>query len=150
MARFRRTFVFHAMTLEQKFSVPAATRVVFTAADGKVGVLAGRSPLIAKIGIGPLVVSDKDGKQQEFFVAGGFARVYEEATTVLADQFEAMEQIDPKEAMDEIERIKAIPARSAEEINAKTSRLAVAQARFNLVQKYRRRMAAKQPDTQPE
>ena len=57
----------------------------------------------------------------------------------------------PRSRVDaEIERIKAIPARSAEEINAKTSRLAVAQARFNLVQKYRRRMAAKQPDTQPE
>lgn len=136
------------MTLGSQMSIPVATRVVFTAADGKVGVLAGRSPLIAKIGIGPLTVVDNKGTKLEYFVAGGFVRVHEEATTVLADIFELMDEIDPREALDEIDRIKARPVRTAEEQTAKSYAVEVARARFNLVQMYRRRKA--QAKTEPQ
>ena len=148
MVKYRRTFSFQAMTLRNQLSIPSVTRVVFTAADGKVGILAGRSPLIAKIGIGPLVVMDSEGKEHEFFVAGGFARVHEEATTVLADIFEPMDKIDPRQALDEIDRIKARPARTPEEQTAKSFAVEAARARFNLVQKYRRRKA--QTPTEPK
>ena len=41
--------------------------------DGQLGVMTGQSPLLTQLGIGPMRISTQDGKEQWFFIEGGFA-----------------------------------------------------------------------------
>ena len=68
--------------------------LVFPGVDGEIGILAGRSPLVAMLGAGRMRVQEPGGKEHRFFVAGGFAQVRDNAVTLLTEECLAVEEID--------------------------------------------------------
>jgi F-type H+-transporting ATPase subunit epsilon len=139
MGRYRRRFRCEVLTLEGPRLQREAVSAFFTASDGQVGILGGRSPLIAEVGAGSLVIEDAEGRREEYFVAGGFVQVREDVMTVMTDQCLALGEVDPVEAAEGIDRARKMPARTAEAVAIRDWALEVARARFNLAQKYRRR-----------
>lgn len=62
-----------------------ATRVSVPLADGELGVLPGRQPILAILGRGEVRIAAQDGEAVVVPVAGGFCSVDHDAVTVAAD-----------------------------------------------------------------
>ncbi len=135
MPQYGRKFCFEVLTMDGKNFVADAVSVTFPATDGMVGVLAGRAPLIASIGIGTLSVQDDQGKHKYYFVAGGFARVRENAMTLLADICQPLEQINADEAHAELEKATALAEDNAHAKAYRKRQLQIANSRLALLEK---------------
>ena len=116
-----------------------AVSLVFPGVDGDIGILSGRSPLVAMLGAGRMRVQAPNGKEYAFFVAGGFAHVRDNAVTLLTEECLTVEEIDYEEAWEALQQAQALPIDTDEQLRDRDQALAVARKRFNLVQEYRRR-----------
>lgn len=65
---------------------------------GEVGILKGHRPLIAKLDIGGLRITEEDQTEKVIFVAGGFLEVSNDKISVLADTAENLESIGLEQA----------------------------------------------------
>lgn len=63
-----------------------ATYVSFPAWDGQKGVLAGASPFLVKLGVGPLRIELASGATETFLLDGGFAQLQNGKLTLITDQ----------------------------------------------------------------
>ncbi len=106
------TFECQLVTPEAKLLDEALVYASVPAWDGLFGVLPGRAPLLARLGLGELTVRFPDstaaGGERSFLVDGGFVKMADNKLTILAE--------------------KAIPAETLTETDAKAE-LAEAQAR---------------------
>lgn len=136
MAQYGRKFCFEVLTMDGKNFVADAVSVVFPATDGMVGVLAGRAPLIASIGVGPLSVMDDQGRHRYYFVAGGFARVRENAMTLLADICQPLEQLAAPDAHAELEKAQSLPGDTPPAKAYRNRQLQIAQSRLAMMDKH--------------
>lgn len=64
-----------------------ADMVVLPAWDGELGILRGHAPMMALLGEGELRIT-RDGKQESFFVSGGFMQVANDVVSVLSETAE--------------------------------------------------------------
>ena len=69
--------------------------VVVPGTEGDFGVLPGHIPLISTIRPGVIAIHQGGVVTKRLFVAGGFAEVTPERCTVLADEAQPVESIDP-------------------------------------------------------
>jgi F-type H+-transporting ATPase subunit epsilon len=83
------------ITPERQVLSEKTAAVVFAAHDGELGVLHNRAPLMCELGIGQLRY-DVDGQTRRLFIDGGFAQVYEDTVTILAQQAIPVEQVTPE------------------------------------------------------
>jgi len=113
--------------------------VVFPAMDGQMGVLAGHAPLVAMVGAGRLIVEPPEGKDRQFFLAGGFVHVRENAMTILAEECCAMEDLDHEAAWDELSKARRLPTETPEETALREQVVETARVRFRLAQEHRRK-----------
>ena len=76
----------------------AVEMVVFPAAEGEMGVLAGHAPMIVALRGG--VISVREGGQvtEQLFVAGGFAEVAADRVTILADEATPLASLSKSDA----------------------------------------------------
>jgi len=119
-----------------------ASQVVFAvvpAADGQLGILGQRAPVVAAMGAGRLAVQLPDGQTREYFVAGGFAQMRDNALTVLAERCVPLERLDPSAAWDEIEKAKSLPADTRAAAARRAEAISVARTKLRVAQEYRRR-----------
>ena len=72
--------------------------VVLPSEDGELGILANHAPLIAGLEAGVMRYTE-DGKINKISVCGGFAEVFNNKVTVLANTAEKAEKIDVDRAM---------------------------------------------------
>jgi F-type H+-transporting ATPase subunit epsilon len=70
--------------------------------DGELGVLAGRAPLIGRLGTGELRLTHGN-QAQRYYVDGGFAQVRSNVVTVLTSQAIKADEIDTAKAQRSIE-----------------------------------------------
>ena len=138
MARFHKIFAVAVLTPTAPPHRQEAQSVVFPAPDGRVGVLAGRSPLVAVIGAGKLEIQDPAGRRRLFFVSGGFAQVCEDGITILTEEFVPVEQLDVERLWADLEQAKALPADTDQAWAVKDEAMTLARTRFNLAQEHRR------------
>ncbi len=75
----------------------AAVSIIIPAHDGLVGILRGRAPLLAKLGIG-IVRLSTGGEERKLFVDGGFAQVRGNKVTLLTAVALEPDQIDRRSA----------------------------------------------------
>jgi len=80
------TFLCTIITPEREVLREDATSAVFTAHDGRIGILHNRAPLLTKLGIGTIRVRGGGGEEKTFFVDGGFAQMLNNALTILTEQ----------------------------------------------------------------
>ena len=76
--------------------------VSFPAWDGQQGVARGMSPLLTKLGIGPLRVDLADGGSLWFLVDGGFAQVQGDVLTILTEHAVPSDELSAAEATSEL------------------------------------------------
>ena len=139
MAPHGRKFSFDVLTLEGVKARTDAVSVVFPAVDGMVGVLGGRAPLIAAVGNGRLTVQDTQGQRTEYFLAGGVAHVRQDAMTILADECQPLQDIQPDQAARVAEAAQKDSGENPLQQAAHRRALNVARARLDAVEKYRGR-----------
>jgi F-type H+-transporting ATPase subunit epsilon len=93
--------------------------------EGAFEVLRGHAPLLAAVGVGPVVVTTAEGQVVTFATSGGFVEVLEDHVVMLAETAEAASSID-------VERARASEEQARERIAAAQSpaERAEAQAEF--------------------
>jgi F-type H+-transporting ATPase subunit epsilon len=90
--------------------------------DGYMGILPGRAPILARLGLGELRLDFADsgqgkGGSRSFVVDGGFMRMVGDSLTILAERALAAETLSAGEIEAEIKAIEArnIPANAADQ-----------------------------------
>ena len=71
------------VTPEQQILDESLTQAIIPAADGLLGILSNRSPLLAKLGKGPLKLDLASGQTRRFQIAGGVAQMKDNKLTIL-------------------------------------------------------------------
>ncbi|MEM6457714.1 MAG: ATP synthase F1 subunit epsilon [Acidobacteriota bacterium] len=103
------TFSCSVVTPEKAIlDVDDAVQVVFPAYDGEMGIMAGRAPLLSRLGIGRLRLKTASGEEQLFFVDGGFAQMVDNRLTILTEQALALDEISESAALSAQETADAI------------------------------------------
>jgi F-type H+-transporting ATPase subunit epsilon len=139
VAEFRRPFELDVLTPAGSVWSGQTVYVSFPAADGMMGVLGGRAPLVSTMGAGALRVQRPEQEELEFFIAGGFTQVRDNTMVCLAEDCVPAKELDPETAWSEIERAEALPRETDAERARRDHALMVARARFRLAQREARR-----------
>jgi len=103
-----------------------ADMVVVPGAEGDFGVLTGHAPMISSVRPGTVVVFEGDKSIHSVFVAGGFAEVTGERCTVLAEEAQAVADIDRGQAEDRLKKALEAQAADAEHVDGKDGDAVVA------------------------
>jgi len=74
------------VTPEQEVLDLAAKQVILPADDGLIGILTNRTPMLARIGKGPLRVDPDNGPTQTFQIQGGVAQMKDNKLTILTQR----------------------------------------------------------------
>lgn len=75
--------------------------------DGQLGVLPGRAPLVARLGLGLLTLELADKRKQVFLVEDGFVQVSGSVIRVLASSATRPEELDEQDARAELAEAEA-------------------------------------------
>lgn len=74
------------------------SQAVLPAHDGLLGILTDRSPLLVKLGTGPLRVDVAGGAKQYFFIDGGIAQMKDNKLTILTPTATPASELDAETA----------------------------------------------------
>lgn len=102
--------------------------------DGLMGFLAGRAPLIAMVGAGPLRLHESEKAASEYFVAGGFVHMAHNRLSILAEECQLTSSMDPAKANELFEQAKSLASESLSQRQRRREALAVAAARLKAAQ----------------
>ena len=139
MPGYRKPFRVEVLTPEVTLFSGEVYGVKYPGADGMVGVLGYHSPLVTTISHGQLTLDTAEGETREYWVAGGFAQVRENLMTILAEECQALNQLDRDDAWEQLERANRMKTETDEQYQRRQHVLNVARDKFNLIQKYRKR-----------
>jgi F-type H+-transporting ATPase subunit epsilon len=106
------------VTPEQQVLDETVTQAILPAHDGLIGILTGRAPLLAKLGLGPLRIDLANGQKLFFLVEGGVAQMKDNQLTILTHLAQPANEIDAETARAEYAEAvarKATDARTAAE-----------------------------------
>lgn len=68
--------------------------VAFPAYDGEVGILPGRSPLVARLGAGELRLVDRGKPPRRYFIDSGFGQIRDNVVTLLTARCKAAAELE--------------------------------------------------------
>lgn len=85
----------------------AVAGAVVPAHDGLIGIQPGHSPLLLRIGAGPLTLHQTGKADFNLFIAGGVAQVKDDVLTILTDQASEAGAIDKEAARRELDTLLA-------------------------------------------
>lgn len=102
--------------------------------DGELGVLPGRAPMVGRLGFGLLKIRSA-GKEDIWFVDGGFVQVTREAVRVLTDRVIRQDQIDRAAAEADLQKAMEIKPVSPEASAFRDRSLSAARAKIRLSSK---------------
>jgi F-type H+-transporting ATPase subunit epsilon len=132
-----RTFTCEILSPAGRVETLEAHSAVFPAADGMMGMWAGRAPAVVLLGAGPLRIDAADGGKRQYFIAGGVAQINESGLTLLADECTPKDDLDSAAVWDEIQTARRMPAETDEEVAARDRAVEIARAKFRLAQEGR-------------
>lgn len=98
-----RTFRCSIVTPSQAVLDTEVSYVTFPAWDGQMGIMAGRSPILARLGLGPARLDFPDGATRWFLIDGGFAQMQDDALTLLTEFAVGAESLNVPDAEREFE-----------------------------------------------
>jgi F-type H+-transporting ATPase subunit epsilon len=131
-------FKLSAVTPEKVVFEQDAVSIIAPGIEGYLGVLTNHAPLITPLTAGRLDIKDSNGKELEYFIAGGFLEVSKNVATILADAIEKPEDID-------IDRARQAEARARDRLSHRTDpKIDVARAEVALKRAiWRQKMAGR-------
>ena len=88
------TIEFELVSPERLLISEAVEMVVVPGTEGDFGVLTGHAAMVSAIRPGVIAVFENGAVSERIFVSGGFAEVTPERCTVLADDAEAVDELD--------------------------------------------------------
>ena len=102
--------------------------------DGEAGILPGHAPMIGRLGPGALRVRE-GGKDQSYYVDGGFVQVDKNIISVLTNNSIPVSQIDLPAARTALKQAEDQPGTTEELANLKNRAIAQAKAQIRLAEK---------------
>ena len=105
--------------------------VVLPAAEGEIGILPGHDEFMSILDIG-LVTVTADGKDEVYFIAGGYFEVSNDHLILLAEVAETTGQIDVERAKAAKKRAEERLAAAGDEVDAARAEKALKRAEFRL------------------
>ena len=115
--------------------------VVATGTLGDLGIAPGHAPLMTSLAPGPVRIVKQGGKEEVFFVTGGYLEVQPNVVTILSDSAQRADDVDEAAALEakkEAERAMANQSGDFDYSKA-ASQLAEASARLRAVQQFRKK-----------
>lgn len=113
------TFRCTLVTPEEQVLDDDVIYVTFPAWDGQVGIAPGRSPLLARVGIGSMRLDFPGGASRWYMLEGGFAQMLGDRLTILSDKSTPAETLIASDAARELEAALTMPAADEEAIKAR-------------------------------
>ena len=104
-----------------------ASSVRIPGVDGSIGVLPRHAPMVAALDAGELLYRH-EGKEEHFFVSGGFAQMIDDKLTLLTQEAREPESIDPAAAERALIEASAMPTRTEAEFKQRSRAVARARA----------------------
>ena len=86
------------VTPEQQLLDESITQAIVPGADGLIGILTDRAPLLMKLGTGTLRIDRAGGQQTNYFVDGGVAQMKDNKLTILTTEAIPAAQVDAESA----------------------------------------------------
>ncbi len=128
------------VTVEGRTFQGEADFVRVPGAEGELGILPHHIALLTPLRVGEAVVRN-EGKDESFFVGGGFLEVRPDQVTVLADAAERAEDIDEARAQEARRRAARLLEEQVADVDqaAMAAALARAEARLRIAEIRRRR-----------
>lgn len=123
------------LTPEAQLLDQVVMQVIIPAHDGLMGILTGRAPMIAKLGIGPMRIDTADGKKLYYFVDGGVAQMKGETLSVLTSAATAANEIDHQAAVEEYTTAMARKAIAPAEIEERDKAVQRARVKRSLTER---------------
>jgi len=120
------TFRCTLVTPEEQVLDEQVTYVTFPAWDGQVGIAPGRSPLLARVGIGSMRLDFVGGASRWYLLEGGFAQMLGDQLTILSDKSTAAERLIASDAAKELEEALAMSAGDEASLKARSAALQAA------------------------
>ena len=99
--------------------------------DGEFGILPGRAPMVGRLGLGLLKMRNGTSTT-DWFVDGGFVQVTRDGVFVLTDRLLKPDQIDKKQAEEDLAKAMTIKTNSQETHALKERTLTQARAKMRL------------------
>jgi F-type H+-transporting ATPase subunit epsilon len=96
--------------------------------DGQLGVLAGHAPMVARLRIGAVVITEPDGEKRWVATVGGLLRVKQDEVVLMVEAAEEAEEIDVERAERALERAQHRLETRQEETDLTRAELALARA----------------------
>ena len=87
--------------------------------DGQIGILPGRAPAIGRLGFGELRIEHLDGREQRFFIDGGFIQIRGPVVSVLTNRAIPIERLERSAAQKELDEALARPAHTDAELDTR-------------------------------
>lgn len=101
------SFHLDIVTPERKIYSAEVQSLVVMAHDGYLGVRTGHAPMLARLGIGQIRITELSGSVVRLACSGGFMEVEPHRTIILADAAERPDEIDVARAEAALERARA-------------------------------------------
>jgi F-type H+-transporting ATPase subunit epsilon len=102
------------VTPEQQTFDQSVEQVILPASDGMIGILENRSPVLMKLGAGPLQVDIPGGKKAVFYVEGGVAQMKDNKLTLITQAAVPAAEISMELAQAELATAEAMPSEGTE------------------------------------
>jgi ATP synthase F1 epsilon subunit len=96
------------LTPERPFWNGQAEEIILPTETGEMGVLKNHAPIITGLDVGAMLIRTKE-QWKSVAIMGGFAVVKRNQITILANEAEASETINPEEAKNEFEIVENLP-----------------------------------------
>ena len=103
--------------------------------DGSAGFYPGRAPLVGRLGIGELRLTEASGAVESYFIDGGFVQVKGAVVSVLTNAAIATSELSRKAAVAKLEEAKAEKTKTDAEYVASSRRLEKARKMLALASK---------------
>ena len=101
------------VTPERTVCEEPAAFVAISLYDGEVGIGAGHTPMIGRLGNGELRITAAD-KMHRFYIEGGFVEVLDNVVSVLTNRAIPADQLDEAVAREQLATARARPANTPE------------------------------------
>lgn len=98
MAEETKTVQFDIVSAEELIFSGRVTMIVVSGEDGELGIMPGHMQLLTTIKPGQIRFTDTNGKEEYFYISGGFLEVQPDVVTILADTVIRADNIDRERA----------------------------------------------------
>ena len=102
--------------------------------DGEIGIAAGHSPMIGRLGYGEMRLKTAEGVSS-YYLDGGFVQVADNVVSVLTNRAIASDQVDSDEAQQLLESALKRPANSQELLDIRDRAISQARAQLQIAQR---------------